>query len=306
MVEPGTPPGGKRLEILRRFADAGIRTGVLVAPILRGLTDDEDHPHRRGAGGVRRGRRLVRDGDPAPRPARDPRSLHAVDEAHLPVALPALCRAVRQACLRVEGVLEQVSERIHACGSGYGIAAREPRGGAGVTRCQAACPRGLSPQAASGGRGMGGQRRARRSHARRARCRGPPPGPQRTRTTLTWPAALQIGLPDHVADGTRVSAHRGRVATPDERKGGNRWVTSETLMTIESDHLRAVDDAPRGREANGAGRRGLDSGRRGATGSSGSSPTGTSPCVWSPRVATPCPRRSATWPRKPRSEFRVA
>jgi DNA repair photolyase len=43
VVEPGTPPGGRRLEILARFADAGIRTGVLVAPILPGLTDDEEH-----------------------------------------------------------------------------------------------------------------------------------------------------------------------------------------------------------------------------------------------------------------------
>jgi DNA repair photolyase len=43
VVEPGTPPGRKRLEILRRFADAGIRTGVLVAPVLPGLTDDEEH-----------------------------------------------------------------------------------------------------------------------------------------------------------------------------------------------------------------------------------------------------------------------
>jgi DNA repair photolyase len=43
VVEPGTPPGRKRLEILARFADAGIRTGVLVAPILPGLTDDEEH-----------------------------------------------------------------------------------------------------------------------------------------------------------------------------------------------------------------------------------------------------------------------
>jgi DNA repair photolyase len=43
IVEPGTPPGGRRLEILGRFADAGIRTGVLVAPILPGLTDDEEH-----------------------------------------------------------------------------------------------------------------------------------------------------------------------------------------------------------------------------------------------------------------------
>jgi DNA repair photolyase len=43
IVEPGTPPGRKRLEILGRFAEAGIRTGVLVAPILPGLTDDEEH-----------------------------------------------------------------------------------------------------------------------------------------------------------------------------------------------------------------------------------------------------------------------
>jgi DNA repair photolyase len=43
VVEPGTPPGRRRLEILGRFAETGIRTGVLVAPILPGLTDDEDH-----------------------------------------------------------------------------------------------------------------------------------------------------------------------------------------------------------------------------------------------------------------------
>lgn len=43
VVEPGTPPGRRRLEILGRFAAAGIRTGVLVAPVLPGLTDDEDH-----------------------------------------------------------------------------------------------------------------------------------------------------------------------------------------------------------------------------------------------------------------------
>lgn len=43
VVEPGTPPGRRRLEILSRVADVGIRTGVLVAPILPGLTDDEEH-----------------------------------------------------------------------------------------------------------------------------------------------------------------------------------------------------------------------------------------------------------------------
>ena len=43
VVEPGTPPGRKRLEVLARYAEAGIQTGVLVAPILPGLTDDEEH-----------------------------------------------------------------------------------------------------------------------------------------------------------------------------------------------------------------------------------------------------------------------
>jgi DNA repair photolyase len=43
VVEPGTPPGRKRLDILARFAAEGIRTGVLVAPVLPGLTDDEQH-----------------------------------------------------------------------------------------------------------------------------------------------------------------------------------------------------------------------------------------------------------------------
>ncbi|MDQ3867255.1 MAG: radical SAM protein [Actinomycetota bacterium] len=43
VVEPGTPPGRRRLEILGRFAEAGIRTTVLVAPILPGLTDDDEH-----------------------------------------------------------------------------------------------------------------------------------------------------------------------------------------------------------------------------------------------------------------------
>ncbi len=43
VVEPGTPPGQRRIEILARFAEAGIHTGVLVAPILPGLTDDDEH-----------------------------------------------------------------------------------------------------------------------------------------------------------------------------------------------------------------------------------------------------------------------
>jgi DNA repair photolyase len=41
-AEPGTPPPVRRLEIVRRLTDAGIRTGVLMAPVLPFLTDSEE------------------------------------------------------------------------------------------------------------------------------------------------------------------------------------------------------------------------------------------------------------------------
>ena len=41
-VEPGTPPPLRRLDVVRRLAGAGIRTGVLMAPVLPFLTDSEE------------------------------------------------------------------------------------------------------------------------------------------------------------------------------------------------------------------------------------------------------------------------
>jgi DNA repair photolyase len=38
--EPGTPPPGQRVEALRRLNEAGIACGVLIAPILPGISDD--------------------------------------------------------------------------------------------------------------------------------------------------------------------------------------------------------------------------------------------------------------------------
>jgi DNA repair photolyase len=84
VIEPGTPPGRRRLEVLARFADAGIRTGVLVAPILPGISDDEEHLDR------------------APCQAVDSRALHALAARGLPVALPTLRGAVREARLRAQ------------------------------------------------------------------------------------------------------------------------------------------------------------------------------------------------------------
>jgi DNA repair photolyase len=39
LIEPGTPPPLKRLRVLRQLSEAGIPTGVFLAPILPGITD---------------------------------------------------------------------------------------------------------------------------------------------------------------------------------------------------------------------------------------------------------------------------
>ena len=41
-VEPGTPPPGRRLDAVRRLTDAGVRCGVLMAPVLPFLTDGDN------------------------------------------------------------------------------------------------------------------------------------------------------------------------------------------------------------------------------------------------------------------------
>ncbi|WP_212840572.1 intein-containing Rv2578c family radical SAM protein [Catellatospora sp. IY07-71] len=42
-VESGTPSPARRVDAVRRLTDAGMRVGVLMAPILPGLTDGEEH-----------------------------------------------------------------------------------------------------------------------------------------------------------------------------------------------------------------------------------------------------------------------
>jgi DNA repair photolyase len=41
-IEPGTPPPRKRLEVLRRLSESGVRCGVFLAPILPGITDSPE------------------------------------------------------------------------------------------------------------------------------------------------------------------------------------------------------------------------------------------------------------------------
>jgi DNA repair photolyase len=42
-VEPGTPSPRRRLDVVRRLSDAGFPVSVLMAPILPGLTDTDEH-----------------------------------------------------------------------------------------------------------------------------------------------------------------------------------------------------------------------------------------------------------------------
>jgi DNA repair photolyase len=39
LIEPGTPPPDKRLNVMLALSEAGVRTGVFLAPILPGITD---------------------------------------------------------------------------------------------------------------------------------------------------------------------------------------------------------------------------------------------------------------------------
>jgi DNA repair photolyase len=42
-IEPDVPPPARRLEVMRSLANSGIPVGVLLAPVLPGITDNEDH-----------------------------------------------------------------------------------------------------------------------------------------------------------------------------------------------------------------------------------------------------------------------
>src|SRR3990170_304822 len=47
-IEPDVPPPQRRLEAMRALAEAGIPTGVLLAPVLPGITDGEAGRSRGG------------------------------------------------------------------------------------------------------------------------------------------------------------------------------------------------------------------------------------------------------------------
>jgi DNA repair photolyase len=46
LTEPGTPPPDQRIQALRRLTEAGVSCGVLVAPVLPGISDADDQLRR--------------------------------------------------------------------------------------------------------------------------------------------------------------------------------------------------------------------------------------------------------------------
>ncbi|MEE3919601.1 intein-containing Rv2578c family radical SAM protein [Micromonospora sp. BRA006-A] len=85
-AEPGTPSPRRRLDAVRTLTDAGFSVGVLMAPILPGLSDDE--VHRRHGRGDRRLRGGQRDAAAAASSARRPGVVRPLARPGVPHLVP--------------------------------------------------------------------------------------------------------------------------------------------------------------------------------------------------------------------------
>ena len=92
LLEPGTPPPRKRLAVMQRLSAAGVRCGVLLAPILPGLTDSVESIDAIAAAAKAHG--AVTFGSAALRLAPDVRRHYfAFVAEHFPALLPRYERA---------------------------------------------------------------------------------------------------------------------------------------------------------------------------------------------------------------------
>ena len=116
LTEPGTPPPDKRVEAVRRLNEAGIPCGVLVAPVLPGLSDGTDQLREvvEACVGGRRGLDL---GDPAAPSNRRARALSGMAGCGPPRPRRAVSRSVStarrgRAAYQPKAVQEELSERV--------------------------------------------------------------------------------------------------------------------------------------------------------------------------------------------------
>ena len=102
-AEPGAPPPARRLEVVRRLTDAGIPTGVLMAPVLPFLTDSEEQLDQTVAAIAASGAAYVSPDRAAPA-AGCPGVVAGLAGPRATGPAPPLRRALRRALLRAPGL----------------------------------------------------------------------------------------------------------------------------------------------------------------------------------------------------------
>jgi DNA repair photolyase len=120
LVEPGAPPPRRRLEVVRRLTAAGIRTGVLMAPVLPYLTDGDEQIDHTVAAVAASGAAYV-----------SPIVLHLRPgarewwtrwlRAHHPELLPAYARLYRRGSYADPAYQADVVARVHAAAERHGV-----------------------------------------------------------------------------------------------------------------------------------------------------------------------------------------
>jgi DNA repair photolyase len=125
-VEPGTPSPRRRLDVLRQLSDAGFEVGVLVAPILPGLSDGDESIDATVAALAKAG---ARGATPIPlhlRPGAREWYLAWLGRTR-PDLVPRYRQLFRGGSYSARAYQEDVCARVRAAAQRHGIAERAPR-----------------------------------------------------------------------------------------------------------------------------------------------------------------------------------
>ncbi len=141
-VEPGTPSPRRRLEVVRRLTDAGFAVGVLVAPILPGLCDDDESIDKTVSALARAGARSATPIILHLRPGAREWYLGWLGRAR-PDLLPRYRELYRGGSYAAKGYQQDVSDRVRAAAGRHRIGAGSP----GNARRVTGKPRPQAPEA---------------------------------------------------------------------------------------------------------------------------------------------------------------
>jgi DNA repair photolyase len=124
-VEPGTPSPRRRLDVVRQLSDAGFRVGVLVAPILPGLSDGDESIEATVRALAQAG---AASATPIPLHLRPgAREWYASWLGHThPELVPRYRELFRGGSYSLAAYQRDVTDRVRAAAQRYGIGAREP------------------------------------------------------------------------------------------------------------------------------------------------------------------------------------